>query len=98
MFFKKSILLFNISKSVHKSTSEYLRRNMQKMSDGLKTIEENKLFFCNVLDKILYSIRKYFEMWDVPPHSITRQSKNGLEKGMVCVHDLEVGVCKRPQK
>ena len=35
---------------------------MQKMSDGLKTIEENKLFFCNVLDKILYSIRKYFEM------------------------------------
>ena len=74
-----------ISGSEHKCASEHLRRNKQKMSAGKKTMEEKQAILWEsmqcVLGKIFYCICKYFIMWDVQPHSITRRSRNDLESG-----------------
>ena len=36
---------------------------------------------CRILGKILYSICKYFIMWDIQPHSISWLSRNNPESG-----------------
>ena len=67
-----------ISGSEDKFTSEHFRRNKQKISAGKKSIEEKQTI---LKTKIFYCIRKYFIMWDVQSHSITRRSGNDLEIG-----------------
>ena len=72
------------SQSEHKFALERLRRNKQKMSAGKKTIEEKQTIYlkvCNILDKTLHCIRKYFIMWDIQFDSMTRRSRNDPESG-----------------
>ena len=64
-----------ISGSERKCTSEYLRRNKQKMSTGKKATEEKQTILLGsmqCLGKIFYCIRKYIIKRDVQSHSITR--------------------------
>ena len=49
-------------------------KKQTKMRAGKKTIEEKQTILLGSMQR-----RKYFMMWDVQSHSITRRSGNDLE-------------------
>ena len=77
---------FYVSKYIQwERTQVYVRTFDKKQTKNEKNNmpqKKSKLFYrkvWNVFGKIFYCIRKYFIMWDVQSHSITRRSGNDLE-------------------
>ena len=68
-------------------TQVYIRTFKKKQTKNERWKENHRkketiwLKCINVLGKIFYCIRKYFIVWDVQSHSLTRRSRNDLESG-----------------